>query len=212
MLAHVLTEDETLTAVERGMSLARYGDGEMNLIRGGNCVSQVHTPALQEELQRILKTPVENLLVGVPRLCKGPKDHLWEKWKRRFTERMNPKMTYGSAFISRPDSAPWIKTVNYFERVRQLWAEKHVTFVGNGQRSLTPDCLYRTGAVEVDFVQSSYAHSYEQIDELEQRVLAMPSTRVILCCGPTATCLAARLAVQKHHAIDLGHIGMFWPK
>src|SRR5690606_4833970 len=99
MLPHVLNEDATLAAIERGMSIARYGDGEMNLMRGRKCVSQVHTPALQAELLEILRAPVPNLLVGVPRLCDGPKDHLWVKFKQRFAERMNPRMTYGSAFI-----------------------------------------------------------------------------------------------------------------
>jgi hypothetical protein len=212
MLPHVLDEHATLAAVARGVSIARFGDGEMSLIRGRDCISQRFSSGLQSELAKILSTPMPNLLVGVPRLCNGPKDHLWAKYKDRFTQRMNPKMRYGSAFITRPDSAPWINTPEYFEQVRRLWAEQHVTFVGNGKRSLTPDFLYRTGATQVDFVECSYTHSYDQIDQLERQVLAQPSIKVILCCGATATCLAARLTARKHHAIDLGHIGNFWPK
>lgn len=194
------------------MSLARFGDGELNLLRGKNCISQRFVQGIDVELAAVLSTPVQYLLVGVPRLLNGPKDHLWDKYIPKFTDRMNPKMQYGSAFISRPDSAPDIDTPEYFERVRRLWAGQRVTLVGNGTRSLTPGLLMETGAQHVDFVKSSYAHSYEGIDLLEQKAIAAPSRRVILVCGATATCLAARLTKKGHQAIDLGHIGNFWPK
>lgn len=212
MLAQVMSEEDTLAAVEAGNSIARFGDGEMHLLRGRKCISQDPHPGLQRELLRIISVPVPRLIVGVPRVTGGPKDYYWTKLAPKFDAVMNPDMRYGSAFITRPDSAPWIKTPAYFERVAGLWRGQSVTFVGNGQRSLTPEFLTRTGAARVHFVKSSYTNSYEHIDQLERDITAAPPMRVILCVGATATCLAARLCRQGYHAIDLGHIGHLWPK
>ena len=57
---------------------------------------------------------------------------------------------------------------------------------------------------------SPYRDAYASIDRLMAEVLAYKNHRVILCVGPTATCMADRLAAEGRHAIDLGHIGMFW--
>jgi hypothetical protein len=85
-----------------------------------------------------------------------------------------------------------------------------VTFVGNGQRSLTARFLMDTGAAHVDWILSPYRDAYDVIDSLVEQVQRANNHRVILCVGPTATCMAERLAEEGRHAIDLGHIGMFW--
>jgi hypothetical protein len=42
----VLSEDETIDLALKGHSLARYGDGEMSIMLGGNCVSQLYDEKL----------------------------------------------------------------------------------------------------------------------------------------------------------------------
>jgi len=71
--------------------------------------------------------------------------------------------------------------------------------------------LMKDGALLVREVWGSKRDAYSKIDDLEERILEghrfdMP---VLLCLGPTATVLAARLARKGVHAIDLGHVGMF---
>lgn len=211
----VVDEFDTLALVLEGKSIARFGDGEFNLARGGNCISQRKYPGLQLELQNILKSNDPNLLVGIPRLDKrSPKIANWTKCCAHYTEYLSPKKKYYSAFITRPDSAPWIATDEYFAQIERLWRDQEVTFVGNGQRSLTPDFLMETGAKAVHYVECDYAHTYHRINELERACLKPMGTeaprRVLLCAGPSATCLAARLSKKGVHAVDLGHIGMWW--
>jgi hypothetical protein len=80
MYPNVIDEFETLDLVCRGRSIARYGDGEFNLVRGGNCVSQRLVPGVRAELERILRWKDPELLVAIPRLDeRSPKNKNWAK-------------------------------------------------------------------------------------------------------------------------------------
>jgi hypothetical protein len=207
----VKSEEETLDKVLSGMSIARYGDGEFNLVRGGNCVSQRACPGVQSELTKILKWSTDNLLVAIPRLDpRSPKISNWTKCCAQYTAYLNPKRTYYSAFITRPDSAPWIATDAYFDKLESLWAGKDITMVYGSNRSLSQGFPAMRSAKSITVVMTDYAHTYPRIDRIEDEIIAAGNTTVLLMCGPTATCLAARLAPEKYHAIDLGHIGMYW--
>lgn len=206
----VIDEFETLDLVASGKSIARYGDGEFNLVRGGNCVSQRKTPGIQVELQNILKSKDENLLVAIPRLDpRSPKNVNWVKCCAHYGTYLSPKKRYYSAFITRPDSAPWIATEEYFDRIESLWAGKDITMVYGSKRSLSAEFAPMKSAKSIAVVEADYAHTYHKIDLLVEAVRRAGNQTVLLMVGPTATCLAARLA-GKYHAIDLGHIGMWW--
>lgn len=212
--ALVVGEEETLDAVCSGMSIARYGDGELNNLEGKKCVPQLMVPGLQDELKKIIAArPDGKCIVGIPYVSgrMPPEKHAsWSHYIPRFRPFLNPKKKYYSAFITRPDSAPWIATKEYFDKVNSLWRDKEVALVWGGYRSLYPDFLRKTGAAKVHSVIVSYEDAYAQIDDTERRVLATGAKVVLLCAGPTATCLAYRLSVHGVHAIDLGHIGLFW--
>lgn len=206
----VVGEWETLLKVLDGKSIARYGDGEFNLVRGGNCVSQKKVPGIQTELQNILKSKDENLLVAIPRLDpRSPKNVNWVKCCAHYGSYLHHGKTYYSAFITRPDSAPWIATDTYFDGIESLWKGLDITMVYGSQRSLSVDFPPMQSAKSITVVQTDYAHTYPKIDAIERQIRHAGNKRVLLMCGPTATCLAARLA-GEFHAIDLGHIGMWW--
>lgn len=207
----VVDEWTTLRRVLAGASIARYGDGELKIMRGGNCVSQRFDTQLSNEMAKIIAAPRANLLVGIPTIdSRNPKMENWKKLMPRFSPLLTRGATYHSSFITRPDNAPWLGTPDYFDAVETLWKDQIVTFVGNGQRSLTLEFLQKTGAKQVHWVPCSYRDSYAHIEHLQDEVMHAGNHRVLLCVGPTATCLASRLESAGKHAVDLGHIGMFW--
>ena len=216
-----LSEDQTLTRVLSSASIGRYGDGELAIMRGGNCVSQVYDPNLASELRGVLNGflhgPLDSFVVGIPTIAsRCPKLTNWMKLVPRFEELLDvnrpkaPVPLYGSAFISRPDSAPWINTPEFFDRIQSLWEGQRVVLVANGRRSLTREFLLKTGAAFVDWIECPYRDAYAAVGRLYRQCMASPLNRVVLCCGPTATVLADRLHGAGKHAVDLGHIGMFW--
>lgn len=207
----VVDEFETLELVCAGKSIGRFGDGEFNLARGGNCVSQVGNHEIREELMQVLHGGDKNCIVGIPRLDpRSPKDVNWSKLSRIYAPLLHHKRKYYSSFITRPDSAPWISTKEYFDKVESLWAGKDITMVYGSERSLSKDFHAMKSAESIHHIPGRYRDAYGQIDQLEQEIAHHGTKTVLLMIGPTATCLAPRLARRGHHAIDLGHIGMWW--
>ena len=200
---HVMSEVETLQAVCGGASLARYGDGEFKLCRGGAIKSQPANDALARRLRGILSDSGA-CLVGLPNLhSPTPKAAHWANY--RGVAGLLSDRPYASAFVSRPDSAPWIDTDAYWAQMASLWEGQAVTLVRGSGKSLTSARLSSATSVTEILCPASDAWSvYDQL--LEQ--IGTPA-RALLCCGPTATVMAVDLCAKGVHAVDLGHAGMF---
>lgn len=204
MTYEVLTEQETLDACH-DMSIARFGDGELRVANGGGCSSQGPDAKLAAELRAILET-YRGCMVGIPNFQATPNKATWDKYGGPPFARFYRQETYGSAFITRPDNAPWIDNPEYWAAVRSIWRDQDVALVAGDMKSLTPALL--TDARQVTRIEAPRQHAYSVIDDLEARLKDWPGL-VLLCLGATATALAARLDGHGVHALDLGHIGMF---
>jgi hypothetical protein len=193
----------TLDLVLAGHSIARYGDGELKMCRGAGIKSQEAHPTLARRLREILKES-GRCLVGIPNIRSDtPKAEFWGK-HMRFADLMTDRQ-YVSAFITRPDSAPWINTDDYWDRLESLWKGKSVTLVRGSSKSLTADDL--SSASVVTEIIAPRQHAYAEYQQLMERI-GTPE-RALICLGPTATVMAVDLCAKGVHAIDLGHVGMF---
>lgn len=204
----VLSEAETLRQVLEGKSLARYGDGEFKLCYGGSIKSQKADKVLAQRLREILFSS-GNCLVGIPNLH-VPTKPFWDQFRNdKILQLLDRKRTYASAFVSRPDSAPWIHNPTYWKQVESLWKGRHVTLVRGSGKSLTASVL-SPSAASVNEILCARQHAWAEREELLEKI-GRPE-RVLLCCGPTATVLAVELAARGVHAVDLGHIGMWFKR
>lgn len=208
MKPKILSELETIAACHN-RSLARFGDGELRLAIGGACSSQKADKKLAGELRRLLTEPCDTL-VGIPNFVKTPNRTTWDRYATHPFDKFYRLPLYGSAFITRPDNAPWIDTPDYWDAVRGLWAGKLVTLVLGDRKSLTPDMIEagETGGTVKRVVEAPRTNAYRDIDALAEEIGTEPGL-VLMCIGATATALARRLDDKGVHALDLGHIGMF---
>lgn len=203
----VASERDTLNLVRSGHSLARYGDGEFALAAGRSIRCQKHAPRLQDRLQGIL-CDSGDCLVGIPNLrSQTPKAAYWQRHCDQAVGLLAER-PYVSAFISRPDSAPWINTPDYWAGMESLWAGQDVTLVRGGDRSLSATDLASAKSVRV--IQCPSRHAFTEYDAILAKI-GTPA-RVLLCLGPTATVLAVDLCARGVHAIDLGHAALFLRK
>lgn len=204
----VVGESETLDLVLSGRSLARYGDGELKMAdHVAGIKSQAADPALSDRLRIILQTSGE-CLVGIPNIRSDtPKAEHWGRYMR-FGTLLVAGRRYASSFVTRPDSAPWINTAEYWDRVESLWRDRDVTLVRGSSKSLTAEDLI--GARSVTEILAPRQHAWGSYQQLLDRI-GTPA-RALLCLGPTATVMAVDLCAKGVHAIDLGHIGMFLRK
>jgi hypothetical protein len=203
----VLGELETMRRIVAGASIARYGDGEFKLCADGPGIkSQTGDPTLARRLREIL-IDSGDCLVGIPNIRSDtPKAEFWGK--HTAFGRFLADRPYVSSFISRPDSAPWINTDEYWALVESLWIGQDVTVVRGSGKSLAPDDLVGAGAITD--VLCPRQHAFAEYDDILERICR--PARVLICLGPTATVLAADLCARGVQAIDLGHIAMFLRK
>lgn len=205
----VLTEAETVAAAVAGRSLARFGDGELKLCLGRNAKTQHYDKRLAAYLRECLADEDPACLPCIPPGLgvSSPKDAFWEPYRTdaRYLDLYERRAAYGSSWITRPDSAPWLVDV-MVDRVPWIWRDRDIVLVGSSGKALQADEL--EGAKSVEHVDAPLQHAWADHQRLWTR-LRNESRTVILCLGATATALAYRLAHRGVHAVDLGHLGMF---
>jgi hypothetical protein len=205
-------ELETLALVESGRSIARFGDGEFKVCMGGSAIAQSAHPVMAKRLKAILQD-AGTCLVGLPNIYDVQARHtnpqkiqLWSSYQNM--ARLLGDQPFVSAFITRPDSAPWIDTPDYWARLEALWMGRDVTLVRGKPKSLTAADL--GGARRITEIIAPERDAFADYDSLLRRV-GTPE-RCLICLGPTATVMAVDLCANGVHAIDLGHVGMFLRK
>lgn len=205
---NVIGEFATLDRVLLGRSLARYGDGEFNLAMGGRAKCQRADPKMAKRLRDIL-IDSGDCMVGIPNITAELPERKASFWKKYLSSAppLLSERTYYSSFITRPDSAPWIDTPDYWSAVESLWKGKRVTLVCGSDRSLRASDLVGADVTEIVAPREDAFAGY---DELLARI-GRPEL-AILCLGPTATVLAVDLCDIGVQAVDMGHVGMFLRK
>lgn len=207
----VAGEFETIDKVLAGYSLGRYGDGELKVLYGAGYSREPKNARLTEELRNAFLNPHPRCLVGIPTMDpRGPKYQNWTRHAARFNAIAVPEHAYVSAFVTRPDSAPWISCREYVEKVQSIWAGKRVAVVCEEHGSMVR--TVKRAAASVAHITCRRHRAYARIDKMEAHVLRAEPDVAILCCGPTASCLANRLASRGVHAVDLGSAGQFLGK
>lgn len=208
----VLTEMETMKAAVAGMSISRFGDGELRLLDGGASISQIGGGGIRAEMKFVISGQ-HNTLVCIPHM-KGPKyGKTWCKYEMDKYINHYTRKEYGSAFITRPDSAPWIDIPEYWELTRKLWAGKDITLVISEEHtSLRPGEM--DDAKSIRLIEGPRRDAYQHLETLKAKIGTLNEGEVvILCLGAAATILAVHLNMAYHaHALDLGHIGRMMRK
>lgn len=206
MYPPVVGEWETMRAVCAGSSIARFGDGELKLIDGKGYVREPPSIALARELRAALTAPHPCCIVGIPTMSSdGPKFESWIRHRDRFIKVLSPSVNYYSAFITRPDSAPWIYCIEYARLVESLWRDKRAVVVCEPKSKILT--AVRMSAERTKHIRCPSKLAYSCIDLLESEALKAEPDIALLSVGPTASCLANRLAARGIHAVDIGSAG-----
>jgi Glycosyltransferase GT-D fold len=204
----VTGEMDTMRLVAGGASIARYGDGEFKLCHGASIKSQVYHSSLANRLRGILGDSGQ-CLVGIPNIRSDtPKGEFWGKFMRE--SKLLSDRPYVSAFITRPDSAPWLDTPEYWDLLISLWRGQSVTVVCGSGKSLHAEDLVE--ARSVTEIHAPRQHAWAEYASIVARVEAAKNHRVLISLGPTATVMAVDLCALGFHAIDGGHVGLFLRK
>ena len=217
----VLSIDQSLDyLLEKGASVLRFGDGEMDLIAGRSIVYQDFDPELSARLREIMSMESdERLMICLPDVFTGLErysidaqnfwslnhlPHFLEKYKN-----ICRAPWYGSTFISRPyiDLEDKTPSAGYFAKLKQLWEDKDLLIVeGLTSRSGVGNDLF-DGARSIKRIICPSRNAYSKLEAIKQAVREHADNRLILTMlGPTAKVLVYDLVQEGYRALDIGHI------
>ncbi len=217
----VMDSNQTLYYILKNKcSVARFGDGELNAMRGYSIDFQ-HTSKDVKRRLRNVKTN-EKCLVCIPDIFDNSRmnkdvlaKHEYKFWRRsRFLNRHNYKRFFagnvlGDAFISRfylryKDHS---HTAEFVEKLKKLWDKKDILFVEGKKSRLGVGNDLFSNANSIRRILCPSKNAFDKIDEIEKEIVKnhTPNTLVICALGPTATAIAYEMSSQ-FQVLDLGHI------
>ncbi|HFU4463481.1 TPA: SP_1767 family glycosyltransferase [Streptococcus suis] len=200
-------------------SLARFGDGEMDIIAGNSIPYQDYHPQLAEELKYILSLDSQpNFMVclsdvfdHLERYNQAARDfwtaHL--NYYKDYYQDLCQADWYGSTFISRPymDLVDKEPSSHYFKQLKKIWQDKNLLIVeGEFSRSGVGNDLFQE-ARSIQRIICPSRNAYEHLETIEQAIREHGKNKLILVMlGPTAKVLSYHMAQEGYQIIDIGHI------
>ena len=221
----VIGMSETIDAIkDRKASIARYGDGEFDIIFGRTEGFQNQNHELSKRLREILKcnSQSEKFLVGIPD-CFGSLEQFTEDaqlhWRIRLDKErvkwvrcLNTKYPYYQAQITRFyfDWADKSQCAGWYEGLKRIWDGENVILVeGELSRVGVGNELF-DNATSVRRILCPAENAFDHYDEILNEICqkANYSDLIFMALGPTATVLAYDLFKRGYWAMDAGHIDL----
>ncbi len=221
----VVGMNETIAAIrERRASIARYGDGEFDMIFGRSQGFQKGNEALGRRLKEILKKNdiSDRFLVALPDcfgdLCQFTPQAQFH-WQRRLnTERvkwvrlLNTKQPYYQSQITRFyfDWVDKTQSPGWYAGLKAIWQDENVLLVeGEKSRVGVGNDLF-DNAASVRRLLCPAENAFDHYEEILAAVKAHAKNEdlIFMALGPTATVLAYDLFREGYWAFDAGHIDL----
>lgn len=215
----ISTVEESLEKLaESDKSLARFGDGEFNVIHGGKIGFQDKNRELGNRLRWVLTHPIENCFIAVPDAINNY-DNLteesfafWVKNMSRCRGEWTKLLSKEEKYLSTNMTRLYIRYKNKencgenFSRLMSLWRDKDVLLVEGKATALGVGNGLLGTANSVIRILCPPSNAFEKYDLILETVKKYADGRLILLAlGPTATILAYDLSLLGYRALDIGH-------
>ena len=219
-LPNILGVEETLQyMIEHRCSVARFGDGEFELVDGRNMSFEDANQEMQRRLIEILENPMDRCLCCIPNvfgsLARYTRENQlhWRRaalWIRPIIKKYLVMQKLGDAQISRPYIGFGDKSMAH--KVFSLWQElfngKNILIVEGRFSRLGIGNDLLEGAASIKRIWCPAIGAFTKYDAIKATIkaTARENDLILLALGATATILAYDLAKDGLWAIDAGHI------
>lgn len=202
-------------------SIARFGDGEFDMIYGIGMNYQKYNPDLAKRLEEVLLSNEDGLLIGIPNVFNpeyvdeytGFATEFWPKWtndyKFKILRLVDRERKYYSAQITRfyLDYKDKSKVGEYVKELKKIWDGKDVVIVEGEKSRLGVGNDLFDNMNSIQRVICPAENAFEIYDRILNELLKLPKDKLILLAlGPTATVLAYDMYKAGYHVIDIGHV------
>lgn len=214
-----LTKKETRLEM-KSKSIARFGDGEFGIIFDeARWNFQSKSEILKEKLLNVLRADEKDFLIGLnPRLYKNLEEE-YEVDADAARQYMRPKMRYMHAQLldRRKVYADAIANMIYsqedLDELKSIWNEKNCLFVeGEFTRSGVGNTLF-DNCMSIERILCPAENAIDKYDQIINAVQKHSKNKLVLISlGPTATALSYDLYKEGYHAIDMGHVDLYYER
>lgn len=218
---NVLDSRDTLALLSNNpKSFCRFGDGEVELMKGNDIQFQKYDARLADILLEILKNNDDNLYVGLTHgyftpISRKSSDFV-RRWSRLyisgyrdfFVNHCNLERTYiDAAFNQVLNSESRERLDSYYNEIKKMFSGRDlVIFVGEGVLDKLKYDVFEL-ANSKEFVYGPSKNSFEQFDFLLKKALTYPKDKtLIFILGPCSKALCYYLSKEGRMAWDLGHL------
>lgn len=211
-------EDSINKIKNEGKSIARFGDGELDLIVGGHIKFQGYNKKLCERLEEILKSKQDFCLIGVPDVINvfnnltEESEAFWiknmDRTRNVWLKYLNEGMDYCTAnltrlYIRHKDRSNCGK---YFSMLKSIWKDRDIVICEGEQTRIGIGNDLLNECKSVKRIICPPEDAFNKYDEILNTLKKEDkSTLIIMALGPTATVLAYDLAEEGYQALDIGH-------
>lgn len=219
----IISMDETIAAIkERKASIARYGDGEFDIIFHRTEGFQKESKSLSKRLREILKKNnlSDRFLVALPD-CFGELSQFTPKaqkhWQIRLDKErykwvkcLNTKYPYYNSQITRFyfDWQDKTKAPTWVAALKDVWDNQNILIVEGEFTRLGVNNDLFDNAKQIRRFLCPAENAYDKYDEILSTIKSLVSKDelIIMALGPTATVLAYDLFLEGFWAFDIGHV------
>lgn len=217
----VMSTNETISKLEEGCSIIRFGDGEVSLIAKSNLGFENYNETLADDLKRVIKSEHPGLIIGLPGIF-GRLEHFtsvgfWFEihhlfryaylW-RQLTE---PNRVYGESFITRPYLSYEDKSGAAFvyARLKALWCDRDVVLIEGEKSRLGVGNDLFDNVRSLKRILGPAENAYRKVEALAEVAKRQPKDILfLLSLGPAAKVLGYELFQSGYHVLDIGHLDM----
>ena len=216
----IMNIEETINYIKNEKkSISRFGDGELDIIAGGEIGFQSQNKELGQKLKEILCDKQDFCLIGIPDVLNGfdnlteESERFWienmEKNRSRWLEYLHKDMKYGTANMTRlyiryKDRS---NTGKYFEMLKSLWDGRDVVICEGEQTRMGVGNDLLDNCKSISRIIGPAENAFDKYDEIFEALKQQPKdSLIIMALGPTASVLAYELAKEGYQALDIGHL------
>ena len=213
--------EETIdNIIKNHSSVARYGDGELDIMVGRNIPFQDYDKVLAQKMKDILHYDDKKFLVCINDSISTldgliPETIAYWKKKLRYNLKwyyrlLKKNKIYYNACITRPYHRYKNKenAGNVFNKLMQIWNNRDIVFIeGEKSRLGVGNDLYENArSIKRILCPPKNAYSYYD-DIISFTTNNIPKdTLLLIALGPTATAMAYDFYKIGYQAIDMGHV------
>lgn len=216
----IMSIEQTITKIlQDGVSIVRFGDGEMKLVNGISLGFQCFDSQLSLRLKAALRSNEHNLLVCIPDIF-NDLSSLKENAKKYWIHHLytyyshwynltNSDRIYGNAFLSRLyfDNKDVNQTEQRFQMIRSIWHDRDILIVEGAETRLGINNNLLSNSKSIIRILCPPTNAFTKYFDILEEVKKQSTKRLVLVSlGPTAKVLVGDLNKIGYQVIDIGHL------